>query len=339
MNLSTHRRIARALAPLLALSLTLLLPLAAAAGTAASGGGTVEADWRLEIMPAAAVSHQQVLLGDLARPLGSIPAERWEALAGTPLWQAPVAPGEQQRITREVLARLLLQTLGPVARLCMLPPYIVIQRGGAVMDAGDLGRLVVENLTPRVRAMDGEAELRDMRLPEYIFLDDRMDTVQLSVIGELDPGRLSLRFEVTAPDGNVRRRHTGQVFLDLWVTAPVAARPLNRGDVLGPDLVTHKRVNAAYLRGEPWDGRDFKLRVSSPVGTDQVIYAEGLELVPTVAKGDTVILVYNGRYVRLSVDAEVMADGSAGEYIPVRNLQSRRQVMAKIRDGDTVEVK
>lgn len=334
MSHSTHRL--SAMAAFLALALSLLLPLAAAADT---GGGTVEAAWRLEIAPVAAVSDAQVHLGDVARPLGELPARRWAELSRTPLWSAPEGRGEQQRISRETMARLLLQYLGPVARLCMLPPYTVIQRGGAVMDAGDLNRLVVENLTPRIRALEGEAELRDMRLPEYVFLDDVMDTVNLEVVGDLEPGRLSLRFEVVAADGQVRRRATGQVFLDLWVTAPVAARPLNRGESLSPDVVTHRRVNAAYLRGEPWNGREFGLRVTSAVGTDQVIYAESLETIPTVAKGDTVLLVYNGRFVRLSVDAEALADGGAGEYIPVRNLQSRREVMAKVRDGDTVVVK
>lgn len=337
MTRSVHRYLI-APAVFLALVLSLLLPLAAAAG-AGGQDGAVQADWRLEIRSAVAVSGRQVLLGDLARPLGDIPARHWEELAQTPLWDAPAARGEQQRMSREVLARYLLRALGPVARLCMLPSYVLVQQGGAVMDAGDLNRLVVEKLTPRIRSLNGEAELRDMRLPKYVFLDDRMDTVELSVVGDLDPGRLSLRFEVKSPDGQLRRRHTGQVFLDLWVTAPVAARPLNRGDILSPDLVTHRRVNAAYLRGEPWDGRDFHLRATSPVGTDQVIYADDLEIVPTVARGDTVLLVYNGRYVRLSVDAEALADGAAGEYIPVRNLQSRRQVMARIRNGDTVEVK
>ena len=320
-----------------ALVLSLLLPLAAAAGNAT--GGTVQADWRLEIRSAVAVSGDQVRLGDLARPLGDIPPRRWKELSEMPLWRAPVGPGEQQRVTADALSRVLADALGPAARLCMLPPYTVIQRGGAVLDAGDLNRLVVEKLTPRIRTLEGEAELRDMRLPEHVFLDDAMDTVELSVIGEMAPGRLSLRFEVMSPDGKLRRRHTGQVFLDLWITAPVAARPLNRGDALSPDLVTHRRVNAAYLRGEPWNGRDFGLRMTSAVGTDQVIYAEALEAIPTVARGDTVMLVYNGRYVRLTVDAEALADGAAGEYIPVRNMQSRRQVMARIRNGDTVEVK
>ncbi len=342
-----HHRAARSLAsllaPLLAVALSLLLPLAAAAATGQDsvmpGGGTMEADWRLEVLPAVAVQDQLVRLGDLARPLGEIPAGRWEELAAMPLWHAPQKRGDQQRITRDVLAHLLRKKLGVVSALCMLPPYTVIQRGGAVLDAGDLNKLVVETLTPRMHALQGEAALRDMRLPEYVFLDDRMDTVKVSVIGDLEPGRLSLRFEIVGPDGEVRDRHTGQVFMDLWITAPVAARPLNRGDALSPEVVTHRRVNAAFLRDEPWDGRDFNLRATSPVGTDQVIYAKNLEMVPTIARGDTVQLVYNGRYVHLSVDAEALADGQAGDYIPVRNTQSRRQVMAQVRDGDTVEVK
>ena len=49
-------------------------------------------------------------------------------------------------------------------------------------------------------------------------------------------------------------------------------------------------------------------------------------------------MLYEGKYVRLTLQAEALSDGSAGETIPVRNLQSRKEIYGLVRDSSTVVV-
>lgn len=76
-----------------------------------------------------------------------------------------------------------------------------------------------------------------------------------------------------------------------------------------------------------------------PMGAGEVIYLSNLEDVPLISRGDTVSLVYEGSFVRLTATAEALADGRAGETIPVRNMQSRREIAAQVVDGGTVVVR
>ena len=113
---------------------------------------------------------------------------------------------------------------------------------------------------------------------------------------------------------------------------------LLRGDLLDHTKVTFKRLNLSSLRSEPWDGLGGPWRAVKPIAVDQVLYQSDLAHIPTVSKGATVTVEYVGKAVRLSAQAEALADGMAGESILVRNIQSRREIYGVVRDATTVTV-
>ncbi len=315
-----------------ALALTLLL-------AAVAQAGTIQASWRLAVSGSAVAGGQTVLLGDIAQPVGEIPDAHWQKLARTELWEAPGTVGEQQNIPRGRLERLLRFHLGDLAQLCVVSGPLTVQRGGRLLDGGALERLVVDSLTPRVTRMRGEVSLRDFRLPSSVFLGDEQNTLAVDVVGQFSPGRLSLLLREKNPAEITVRKYAGTVFLDQWLSVPCAARPINTRETVTPDAVSFQRKNAAYLRGEPWDGARFGLMAVRPMGAGEVIYLSNLEDVPLISRGDTVSLVYEGSFVRLTATAEALADGRAGETIPVRNMQSRREIAAQVVDGGTVVVR
>lgn len=299
---------------------------------------TLTGTWRLQLREAAVVKGGTVLLGEIAYPVGEMPEKLWKTLSKQPLWPAPEKTGRAMSITGPRLKRAMRSYLPEYHRNCLYPSSIAIQKGGGLYDQATLHKVIVEALTPRIRALGGEASLRDYRLPSFLFIEDPINKIEL-LTNEVRAGRLSLRLAEVRPTGEVVSQATGSVFVDVWVGVPAASLPLNRGDLLGPDSVTMVRKNKAYLRGEPWDGKGGPWRLSRPVGREQVIYAADLEIMPTIARGAQVDLVYQGKRIVLSVPAEAMADGALGEAIPVRNLQSRRQVFATVKDSATVVVR
>jgi flagella basal body P-ring formation protein FlgA len=315
----------------LALIVLIVLLATAAHANGPSGSGIV-------VRPAAAVQEDEVRVRDVARPVGKQARKAWVLVKDKVLMQAPRNAGDQERIPRDRLARIIAARLGRLSEGFVVPGGLVLQRGGEVLSEREIRMDVVEFLTARLAGIEGEPEMRDFHLPEHVFLEREGNRLEISLADALEAGRLSLRFEEIGPGGPTGRKYSGSVFLDLWISVPCAARPLNRGDRLAPELVRHRRRNAAYLRGEPWDGKALSLRLVRPVGEGQVIYGGDLEYIPMITKGEEVRLVFQGDYVRLEVPAEALSDGRQGENIPVRNLDSRREVMARVKDKDTVTV-
>ena len=57
-----------------------------------------------------------------------------------------------------------------------------------------------------------------------------------------------------------------------------------------------------------------------------------------VKRGDVVNLIYTRGNLRIATQAQALADGEPGGTIAVRNLQTKKQVFAIVKDGTTVEI-
>lgn len=228
-----------------------------------------------------------------------------------------------------------MRTMNDLAPHCLFPGAMALQRGGALMGKEAIRQLVQHELGPYLASLPGETALTDFRLPQYVFMAHAGQQLALEPLKKIAPGRISLRLLLREMDGSVKQKFTGSVFADCWAEVPCSLSILNRDELLEHSKITFKRVNLASLRAEPWDGRGGPWRLSRPIGVDQVIYKTDVAHIPTVRKGSIVTLIYEGATVRLTTQAQAQADGSAGESIPLRNLQSRKEIYALIRDANT----
>lgn len=292
-------------------------------------------DWRLRIREAAVTSTDMVTLGDIADPLGNIPPDTWRTLAATALWPAPTEAGKPFQVNKARLSQALREVLADSADRCILPTSIAVQRGGFVLREDDLRAFLVRSLAAQLNALPGKGELNDFRLPPYIFLAHPQQRVELEA-GKVVPGRITFRYVVREMDGVVLKRVAGSAFLDLWVDVAAAARPINKGDPLLPESVTFISMNVALLREMPWDGRGGPWQVLRPIAPGQAIFQGDLATQSMVRKGNIVVLLYQKGNVSIETQAEVMADAEPGETIAVRNVQTRKQIFAVVRDARTV---
>jgi len=314
-----------------ALSVLFLSASAAAADQADHTG-------RIQVRNAACVSGPSVHLGEIADPSAGMPADQWKTLAATPLWASPEKAGHQTALTRERLLAMLRHYLGAEAGSYVLPQQLVVQRGGRAVDGATLVRMGVDFLTERGAGLRGELEITDLHAPDYVFLPHPGDRLNMTMNEAVRPGRNNMLFEIVSGEGKTTRRFAGSAFVNLWRPVACATRPINRLQLVTPDMITFKRKNMAFNQNA-WDGSGGPWRVAKSVGTDQVITVESVEPVPVIAKGGEVKLVYEGTNIRLSVKAVALADAGIGQTIQVRNVQSNRKVTGTVLDAETVLVR
>lgn len=313
-------------------ALVLLLALAPGLADAAPEG------WRLQVRRASVTQGDRVLLSEIVRVVGEAPADVVSSLSKVQLWKGPGGIGRQQAVPRKQLVKLLQYYAPELAPACVYPNRLVVQRGGRVFERREIEQAVVEFLTPRLALPGAEVELREYRMPDYIFLPDELGNIEIVAQGDVKPGPVSVILRAKGTDGRISRRVAASLFADVWKTVPCAAKPINRLEEVTPAKVTFMRKNLAYI-STPWDGEGGPYRLTRPVGTGQPLLLEGMESVPMVAKGERVDLVFQGRSVRLSIRAVALADAEFGDMVEVRNLQSKRTVLATVMDTSTVVVR
>ncbi|WP_161635994.1 flagellar basal body P-ring formation chaperone FlgA [Desulfonatronovibrio hydrogenovorans] len=285
-----------------------------------------------------AVKGEVITFGDIAEPRTGTAGESWAEVKSIQLWRAPQAG---QRI---VLQRnQVLQRLGSIdrdlAEKSIVPREIIFQRGAKVYSEEELISIVMDHLIPVMRDMGDEVDFRDFRLPVPVFLENAFERIEIQTANEPAPGRVTLRINVLDGHDNMVRRLSGNVFVDVWATVACAQRPLNRGEILYPGDVRFERKNLAYVRNEIWDGKTGPWRIRSAIGQGQPILQRSLESVPVVSRGDQANLVFEGRYVTLSVPVRVLEDGQRGDRVMVRNLQTRKDIQGVVEDSSTILVR
>ncbi|MFH1914261.1 MAG: flagellar basal body P-ring formation chaperone FlgA [Pseudomonadota bacterium] len=312
------------------------------AGTATMpGAGTspvADNDWKLLVRSVACVRGPDVLLGEIADPVGSIDQRTWEAVRNVKLWKASDRLGRPVTIDRDKLLGVLRYYMGDVVRNLVLPSQLTVQTGGTVVSGEELETAVVAFLTPRARDLSEDFEFRNLRLPLHYFFPNDYDTLSVELDGDLKPGSNQIRLRGVSPDGRTLSTKAGSVFVDVWKAVPVAAKPLNRFERLSRENITFMRMNLAYNQ-ELWDGMGGPWRMARPLGRNQPFSMAHLERVPPIEKGDVVTLVYQGKRVQLTMKAEALADADMGQQVSVRNMQSNKVIVATVVDNETVVVR
>ena len=295
--------------------------------------------WRLSVKEAACAAGERVLLSEIAEPQGEFPADAWAALGATPLWYAPEAVGKKSVIPAAKVLEGLRYYLRDAPVEFALPNQLTLARGGRVMNHEELRALAVEQLTPKVAALGGEARLVNVTVPDQLFLDDRAAGVTVDV-PEVTAGRTAFRFVVNGPQARILQQVPAEAAVECFARVPVAIKPILPRDGAAVEQTHYiwERRNMAGIKGRVFDPGDGKWRARRGVGAGQVIMADEMEPMPLVLRGDQVKVVYEGRSVKLTLLGEALSDGAPGGKITVKNPRGNRELTAVVRDKNTVVV-
>lgn len=322
------KRIAAAIAGVLGCAL--LLAMAVQAGAAGQ--------WRIKVRDAVCVEGPTVLLGDIAYPVGDYDKTTWKKLSETSLWKASDRKGSPVNIPRHKLEGILRYYIGDYVEQCVLPSRMFIQTGGKVLAKQELHREVVAFLTLKARGLGDDVEFKKLALPPNFFFPNKYDTMELLLPSGIEPGMVRIRIHSKTPDGTINRKVAASAFVNVWQAVPCAARPVNRNERLTPDKIKFVKMNLAY-NTELWNGDGGPWRVKRPVGTGQPFRKSNLEPLPAVSRGEMVTLVYKNKRIQLTIKVEALDDAHLGQQVTVRNLQSKREIVATVVGTDMVRVR
>ncbi len=116
----------------------------------------------------------------------------------------------------------------------------------------------------------------------------------------------------------------------------VPARDLRRGDVLSAGDLAYAELDDARVAKDVVREIEVAvgLRMKRSLRKDQALRSSQLERVPVVERGDRVMLVLESGLLQIQATGKAEESGAAGEWIRVRNLQSRREISGRVdREG------
>ncbi len=263
-----------------------------------------------------------------------------ESVPHVKIGEAPL-PGKVVTLTRaRVLEAIRAQKDMDAPSVLVGAESVRVTRRMRRLEDAEALELLETTLQKDLVGQRGELELRWSRPWMPITIPDdplRVRILDMPLSGL--SGNFVLRFELSAGAVVLGAWSAGvhaQVWREIWVTRV----PLARGQgVRDADLALEKRDVLTFKEElvalDPNDGR---LEFARAIPAGSPIFARMVRVRPVIRRGQVVEALIEDGSLQIGAKVEVLEDGAPGQFVRVRNLQSRREFKGKVRDEETVLV-
>lgn len=315
------KRILRPILHRSGLTLALLLPLV---GQTAS----------LSLLPGASVTGDGVFLEQL------LSTDDTTALPHLRVADAP-AVGQSLVFTRDQVTALLQKSAPELTTTNWTgPAQVRVTRRTRSLGESELKELLTDVLQREHIRQRGELELVFTRAWTAATIPDESFTLKLLDLPTSGVGaNMILRFELR---GARETFGTWSVIAQarVWREVLVTARPLKRGQTLTDTDVVRERRDLLLSR-EALDALprvETGLELIENVSAGVPLTARSFRVRPLVFRGQTLEALVQDGALQISTKVEVLEDGLPGQFVRVRNPQSRREFRGKVQNENTILV-
>ncbi|WP_344795157.1 flagellar basal body P-ring formation chaperone FlgA [Litoribacillus peritrichatus] len=123
-------------------------------------------------------------------------------------------------------------------------------------------------------------------------------------------------------------------------TVITASSPIGKGEIVTKDHIKYSKVNLAKMNGNVLTEADSILGLAAkrPIRQGYMLTHNQFEAPKLIKRGDGIMIQAVSKLLTVSTPGEALTHGRLGENIRVRNLKSDREVIARVKDRDTVIV-
>lgn len=288
----------------------------------------------LSLLPGASVTGDGVFLEHL------LSNETGTALPHLRIADAPVV-GQSLVLTREQVTALLQKSAPELATTNWVgSAQIRVTRRTRQFGESELKELLTEVLQRDHVRQRGELELAFNRPWTAVTIPDESFTLKLLDMPSSGVGaNMILRFELRG-QRDTMGTWSALTQARVWREVLVSGAALKRGQLLEETDVQRERRDLLLSR----DALDALPRVATalelvenvPAGVP--ITARSFRVRPLVFRGQTLEALVQDGGLQISTKVEVLEDGLPGQFVRVRNPQSRREFRGKVQNENTILV-
>ena len=202
-----------------------------------------------------------------------------------------------------------------------------------------LGALV-QHLKDQVGEIDGDLRVYPLRRwnPVRLPSADWQMTITGMPLGRLET-RTLINLTISCGSEGVIELQI-PVRCELWRAVYMARRQLNRGECLEADDLESSRVDVLKSRytliPDTTDLSQYEL--SQTLGSGQPLRWRDVIRQPLVRRGQVVDVLAREGYLKVTMKAQALQSGAKGDFIPVRNFVTRRDIQAQVTHEGAVSV-
>ena len=220
-------------------------------------------------------------------------------------------------------------------------PPTPVAATNSVLDETAVTKLLAAALQEQFTSTDGKLDLRFTR--PWASHPAPAGPLTLKILEMPNSGVTSsflVQFEIFTADGASLGRWQMPVQAHLWREIRVARSMLKPGEMVADAGIGLERRDVLALRAplaEFADG-DTTLQIAESVPAGSPLFARSVKPHPVIRRGETTNARLEDGALTVTIKAQALEDGTPGQIIRLRNIQSARDFSGKVIDKKTVVV-
>ena len=290
------------------------------------------------VVPQVKISGSNITLGDVANIIyeGEDKEQRIHELGEIPLGESPSPKGRLTISGAKILQHIEDSGIPRESIGYSIPHTVVVERLGRSIEAAELLPVVRDVLA---RKASYDLQVREVILKRSQVIPVGESEYDIQMLGKPQGGKIPIRIAAFV-DKEPAARFLATAMVDDWREVPVLKNTLERGMLISADDLEVVRLN---LFNQPRDvasetqeviGR----RVKSRLRAGDVVRKSTIDIPPTIPRGKEVTMVFQKGVFKATAVGKALDDGLEGEFIRLRNIDSKKVLRAKIVSADEVVI-
>lgn len=277
-------------------------------------------------------SKEKIILGDIAQLRGCDPA--WKEI----LLAHIMTPGAIVELpSGYIKARLKLKGV-PIEKIKLnIPETVKIKREAIRISKKDL-IAIAKHCIQKNNPWGKRLRIIDIKAKNGLLLPKGRLTYSCQLFSSpLGSFSIPIVFKV---NGEIAARTWVMAKTRLVVPIVVSAYPIRRGEIITKDKIriikkdVSRPLAGIFTKEEALLGKRAKINI----GANRIIYKNMVEIPPLIKRGQRVTIVAESYSLRVTAPGKAKEDGRLGDIIKVENLISKKVIMGKVVDSQTIRV-
>ncbi|MBL0731452.1 MAG: flagellar basal body P-ring formation protein FlgA [Desulfosarcina sp.] len=293
----------------------------------------------IEVRQKAEVEKEHVRLGDIANISGG-DQKFVRRLGNLIIGKAPL-PGKTRSLNERYIRLRLKRADIDIGRIRLLvPEKAIVARSYITISKKKIAGIVSEYIMKKSAGMGDGTTVKNIIVHKDLVVPK--GKIAYRIINGKEAGfsgRMAVYVDFTV-DGYFHKKIRALVDIERLANVVVTSRPLGRHKIITMEDVLIKRVDISKLSvniindPEKVIGR----RTRRSIDPATVLRTDLVELPPIVKRGDVVTIIAEAGGLRVTALGKIKKKGHRGERLKVMNLDSKKEIYARVVDSNTVRV-
>ena len=293
----------------------------------------------IEVQQKTIVKNEHVRLGDIAHISGG-DQKFVQRLGALIISKAPL-PGKTRSLNARYIRLRLKQADINIEQLkLVVPEKAIIARSSIIISKEKIADIVSAYIKKKSADRGDEITLKSVIVQKDLVLPKGKVAYRIinkKQAGSSGPMAVYVDFTV---DGYFHKKIRAIVDIETLANVVVTTRPLGRHKIIRQADISVKRIDISKLQvniiSDP--KKVIGRRTKRSIDPATILRTDLVELPPIVKRGDLVTIIAEAGGMRITALGKIKKKGHKGEILKVINLNSKKEIYARVVDANTVRV-